>query len=205
MVVPVFSARRRRTLVTMGVALALVLPVGCGGDDGADSADPAAAAEEITSRVTALDQIPDPCTLVARESLSALITDLDPLQRNPPAFENGEPLLFRTCAWGNPDDPEAGAIGVQIGVPTASGHDVVFNRSTVLDPALSSSLGEDGKEAMFVGEMPTGGAKGSTIFLRHRGWSILIGHVGVTARLSTVQGLAVEVMALLDSLPAADA
>jgi hypothetical protein len=186
----------------MCICAALVAPLSCAGD-AAPGADTTAAATPVTSPITAVDQIPDPCTLVASESLSAHITDLDPMQRNSPAFENGQPLLFRTCAWGDPNDPDAGAIGVQIGVATASGHDVVFNRSTALDPALTSSLGEDGKESMFVGEMPTGAAKGSTIFLRHRGWSILIGHVGSAARLATVQALALDVMATLDTVPAA--
>jgi hypothetical protein len=176
-----------------------------GGGAPSVGADQASSTVATASLVTALDQIPDPCTLLSTDSLSTLIDDLGPLQRNAPALEDGEPLLFRTCSWGDPDDHAAGAIGVQIGVPTASGHDVVFNRSTALDPALASKLGEDGKEAMFVGELPTGGGLGSSIYLRHRGWSILIGHVGETARLATVQALAVEVMAALDDLPAADA
>ncbi len=85
-------------------------------------------------------------------------------------------------------------------MPTASGHDVVANRSTALDPALATDIGSDGKETMLLGAMPTGGAKGSTVFFRHDGWSVMIGHIGDGARLATVEAIAREVIAAIDAL-----
>ncbi len=144
------------------------------------------------------DQLPDPCALLGEATVGGLIGDgTVPTEGDGGEFE-GRQLLFRTCLWGEENRPE-GAIGVQIGVADADGRDVVANRSIGLEPSLETSIGTDGKEAMYVGMLPTGGTLGSTIYFRHAGYSVMIGHVGPGAAPGTVETLATDLIAALDT------
>lgn len=192
-----------RTPVACALTLAATALAACAGDPrpaGVPSAS-TTSTRAATGDISLAD-LPDPCTLVSRATLDDALYEPGDGTRNAPATDDGEQLLFRTCTWGDVDDPVTGAIGVQIGTPTVSGHDVVANRANALDPALATDIGTDGKETMLLGAMPTGGAKGSTIFFRHDGWSVMIGHIGRDARLATVEALAREVIAALDELAA---
>lgn len=146
--------------------------------------------------ITTADQLPNPCALVSAETVSELLgSNLTGVPADGTEYD-GVAMLFRTCQWGATDGPD-GAIGVQIGVPNEAGRDVVYNRSTVMDPALDVSIGEDGRENLYMGELPTGGAKGSTIFFRTQGYSVLIGHVGPGAALESVEQLGTEALTAL--------
>jgi len=148
--------------------------------------------------ITKIAQLPDPCKLVPTASIGKLIQAAVKPVPGEPHSENGAELLFRTCTWGDTNLP-AGAIGIQIGVPDKTGHDVVANRSLAMDPALDTSVGNRGKETMNLGELPTGGGKGATIFFHHGGYSVMIGHVGPGASLGSVEDLATVVIAELGS------
>lgn len=143
--------------------------------------------------ITSADQLPDPCTLLSATTISGYLGPNRAGEATVGAEYDGLPMLFRTCQWGDTNGPD-GAIGVQIGVANEAGRDVVYNRSTVMDPALVVSIGEDGRETLYMGELPTGGAKGATIFFRTQGYSLLIGHVGPGAALDTVELLGTEVL-----------
>lgn len=144
--------------------------------------------------IVSSDQLPDPCALLGTDVLAEYFpTAVGPTAMDGETYD-GVPLLFRTCQWGDTNGPD-GAIGVQIGVANSVGRDVVYNRSTAMDPALSVSIGEDGRETMYLGELPTGGGKGSTIFFRTQGYSVLVGHVGPGASLDSVEVLGAAVLA----------
>jgi hypothetical protein len=190
-------ATRPRIRTVLFTSWALLGVAGCSSSgDAAPTIETAAVAQQIG--IFDPDQLPDPCTLVGTESIGTLIAAPVSPVANEPAIVDGEPLLFRTCMWGDTESG-FGAIGIQIGVPDLGGRDVVANRSSAMDPALSTSIGQDGKETMNLGELPTGGGRGATIFFRHNGYSVLIGHVGPGSSLETVENLALEAITALDA------
>lgn len=188
---------RSRTFTTVVAATTLVTLAGCSSGDSAEPSAQTAAGVQQTG-IFEPSQLPDPCLLIGNETIGTMIKAPVSPVANDPMVVDGEALLIRTCMWG---DTEAGfgAIGIQIGVPDLSGRDVVANRSRAMDPALDTSVGEDGKETMNLGELPTGGGRGATIYFKHNGYSLLVGHVGPGATLDSVEKLANEVIASLDA------
>ena len=196
---------RRRAVRSLGaltlVAVACSVLGACQSSSASSSGSGAAATTKPAPQfgISSPAQLPDPCKLVAPASVfSALGAKASPTA-GAPLTDEGRTLLIRTCTWGDINGPN-GAVGIQVGVPDATGHDVVANRTRALDPALNTAIGDDGKETMNVGEMPTGGARGSTIFFHHIGYSVMIGHVGTGANMASVETLGKEAIAKLDAL-----
>jgi hypothetical protein len=138
--------------------------------------------------ISAAEQLPDSCALVPIETLAGLMPNIGEGVEEIGTEHDGSPLLYRACTYGDPVGD--GAIGIQIGVANGDGWDFVYNRSTVMDPALASSIGQDGRGSMNIGILPTGGGRGASLFFHIAGYSILIGHTGTGATLDSVGEMA---------------
>jgi hypothetical protein len=188
------SSHPRRAL--SGTALAVLTVLGCVSCRD-DSPSSGATTASSVAHIESVAQLPDPCTLVDAVSVDDLLGFAAAPQPSEPVIVDGKEKLFRTCMWGSTDDP-SGAVGIQIGVPDSDGVDVIARRARALDPALESSIGTDGKQTMFVGELPTGGGLGTSIYFRHSGYSVLIGLTGAAATMRAAESLALQVISTLD-------
>ncbi len=101
-----------------------------------------------------------------------------------------------TCQWGIATGPR-GAIGIQIGAADDTGHDMVLNRSRVLEPSLVSSAAPDAVSSMNVAVLPVGGMRGSTVFFRFGERSVMVAVTGPNGNLGVCETLAAQVYAAL--------
>lgn len=135
-------------------------------------------------------EVPDACDLIGTRQLTTV------LGGNPvgvgDTLENDGVLYGRTCLWGEPTS-EQGAIGVQVGTADEDGHDMVFNRSVVLEPSFVISAVPGGIGAMHVAVLPVGGTKGATVFFQVNDMSVMVAVTGENGFVETAEALAVTV------------
>ncbi|MEZ5215826.1 MAG: hypothetical protein R2715_04315 [Ilumatobacteraceae bacterium] len=139
--------------------------------------------------VSTAEDLPAACGLIDRDlALSLVPSTAIPVEQLGDSTGD-EPLLYRTCVIGFPTD-RRGAVGLQISVPNDFGRDVVSNREQVMEPALASSIGQNGRSSMNLAIMPTGGARGATVYFQHGGYSVMVAVVGPAASLGAAEDLA---------------
>jgi len=151
--------------------------------------------KDTTSAALALAaQLPDACSLLSADTITGVLDG--PTDGGQGALERQGTLYANTCQWGIATGAK-GAVGIQIGAADDTGHDMVRNRSRVLEPSLVSSAAPGAISSMNVAVMPVGGMKGSTVFFRFGELSVMVAVTGPNGNLGVSETLAAQVYAAL--------
>jgi hypothetical protein len=151
----------------------------------------AAAGDSGSTRAVSPDEAPEACALVTDDVLADAFDEIP--EPESAVLEHDGTTYGRTCLWGDPTG-EDGAVGVQVGAPDDTGHDMVRNRSVVLNPTFDLVSIPGAIACMNVAVFPVGGMTGTSVYVRSGGWSVLVAVSGPVAGLDSATRITEDVL-----------